>query len=236
LVNLDAPLKLQEREVVRKRLNGLRQAGLVPAVIHNHGQDSVLAMAPELELERIYEAAGKHHPLNLEVGGEQYLALIKDAHFNPVKRRLQHVVFQAIRRDEKVEAEIPVRIDGEIPAEKAGHMVLRQLDNVQVEALPGNLPDELTVDGAKLVEIHDKLTVADIVVPDGVDIITELEHPVATVVETKAMMSEEEAAGEEGEEAAEGEEGAEGEAAEGDKGDAAAGAEKEAAGQEPKSE
>jgi large subunit ribosomal protein L25 len=167
-------------------------------------------MAPELELERIYEAAGKHHPLNLEVGNKKFLVLIKDASFHPVKRRLQHVVFQAIKRDEKVEAEVPIRIEGEIPAEKVGLMVLHQLDSIEVEALPANLPDELVVDGTKLTELHDRLTVADIEVPEGVIILTEVEHPIATVVETKAMMAEEEAEAEEGE-VAEGEETVEGE-------------------------
>ena len=210
MVNLDAPVKLEERQTLGKGVKNIRREGLVPAVVHNHGQDSMHVMAPELELERIYEAAGKHHPLNLEIGNQKFLVLIKDAHFHPVKRRLQHVVFQAIRRDEKVEAEVPIRIEGEIPAEKVGLMVLHQLDEVEIEALPANLPDELVVDGTKLAELHDKLTVADLTAPEGVTILTESDHPIATVVETKAMMAEEEVVAEEGE-AVEGEEGAEGE-------------------------
>jgi large subunit ribosomal protein L25 len=227
MADLDKPVKLAERSVIRKGLGGLRSDGMIPAVIHNHGQPSLHVMAPELELVSLYRAAGKHHPLNLEVGTDKYLALIKDAHFNPVKRRLQHVVFQAIRRDETVEAEIPVHIIGEIPAEKVGLMVLRQLDHVEVEALPKNLPDELTIDGARLAELHDKITVADLTPPEGVTILTELDHPVASVVETKAQISEEEPETEEGEVA---EEGAEGEAAEGgETSESGAGEPKEAA-------
>ncbi len=212
-VNLDTPVKLEERQVLGKGIKSLRKEGFVPAVVHNHGQDSIHVMAPELELERVYEAAGRHHPLNLEVGNQKYFVLIKDAHFHPVKRRLQHVVFQTIRRDEKVEAEVPIRIEGEIPAEKVGLMVLHQLDTIQVEALPANLPDELVIDGAKLAELHDKIMVTDLDVPEGVTILTEPEHPIATVVETKAMMAEEEAVAEEAE-GEEGEEGAEGETGE----------------------
>src|SRR3990167_8274978 len=207
-VDLDAPVKLESREVLGRGVKNLRREGLVPAVVHNHGQDSIHVMASELELERIYEAAGKHHPLNLEIGNQKYLVLIKDAHFHPVKRQLQHVVFQAIKRDEKVEAEVPIRIDGEIPAEKVGLIVLHQLDEVEVEALPANLPDELVVDGSRLAELHDKITVADLTVPDGVTILTEPDHPIGSVVETKAMMAEEEVEAEEGE-LAEGEEGEE---------------------------
>jgi len=202
--DLDRTVKLQERTTIRKGLNALRSEGQVPGVIHNHGNASVHVMAPELELTRIYQAAGKHHPLDLHVGEQKYLALIKDAHFNPVKRRLEHVVFQAIKRNEKVEAEVPIRLEGEIPAEKAGLMILRQLDAVEVEALPKDLPSELIVDATKLVELHDKVTVEDLVVPDGVTILEEAEHPIATVVETRAQVAEEaaeetEVEGEEGE-------------------------------------
>lgn len=228
---VDKPVKLQERTVLGKGLNALRREGMVPGVIHNHGDSSVHVMAPELELTKVYTAAGKHHPLELNVGEQKYLALIKDAHFNPVKRQLEHVVFQAIKRNEKVEAEVPIRLEGEVPAEKIGLMILHQLDSVQVEAFPRNLPDELKVDATKLAELHDKITVADLELPEGVTILTEEDHPIATVVETRAQVAEE-AATEEltpEEAAAEAEKG---EGGEGETGNAPAGAEKEAAGQQ----
>src|SRR3989338_8102418 len=221
MVNLDAVLELQERKVVRKKLANLRQEGLVPAVIHNHGQPSVLVTGPEQQLTAIYHEAGKHHPLNLAVGDQQFLALIKDVHYHPVKRQIEHIVFQAIKRDEKVEAEVPIHLEGEIPAEKVGLMILHQLDHINVEALPSDLPDELKVDATVLAELGDNVTVADLQVPSGVTVLEEAEHPIATVVETKAQISEEEleaeaaaaAAAAEGEEGAEAAEGAEGETA-----------------------
>ncbi len=220
--NLDVPVKLGKREIAGKGLQTLRRQGLVPAVIHNHGQASVLVSGKELELGSIYRQAGKHHPLNLEVGDQKFLALIKDAHFHPAKRRLEHVVFQAIRQDEAVEAEVPIHLEGEIPAERAGFTIFHQLDSLEIEALPKDLPDELVVDATVLAELGDKITVADIKLPSGVKIKDEeqLEHPIATVMETKAMISEEELAAEAAE-AAEGEEGAE-TAAEGEEGEAPA--------------
>ncbi len=227
MANLDAVLELQERKIVRKKLASLRKDWLVPAVIHNHGQPSVLVSGDEMLLSQIYHEAGKHHPLNLRVGSQTYFALIKDVHYHPVKRRIDHIVFQAIKRDEKVEAEVPIHLEGEIPAEKVGLMLLHQLDHVNVEALPSDLPDELRVDATKLAELGDRITVANLRVPSGVTVLAEADHPIATVVETKAQISEEEleaeaAEGEEGEEGAEGEEGEEG--AEGEEGEAAEGA------------
>jgi large subunit ribosomal protein L25 len=208
MADIDAPVKLQRRTVVGKGLNHMRHDGVVPAVIHNHGAESIHVMAPEPELVKVYLAAGKHHPLNLEVGSDKYLALIKDAHFDPVKRRLQHVVFQAIKQNETVEAEVPIHIEGDIPAEKVGLMLLRQLDSVEIEALPRNLPDQLIVSAETLVELHDKITVADLRVPEGVTILADPDHPIATVAESRAMAAEEAAEAE----------AAEGEGAEGDEG------------------
>jgi len=219
MANIDAPVKLEQRAVLGKGLGRLRQDGVVPAVIHNHGEESIHVMGPETELVKVYQAAGKHHPLNLEVGSDKYLALIKDAHFDPVKRRLQHVVFQAIKQNEKVEAEVPIRIEGDAPAEKVGLIILHQLDAIEIEALPKDLPDELVVSAEGLAELHDKITVADLQIPSGVTVLTDAEHPIATVAESRAMAAEEaeaeEAEGEGGEEGAEGQapEGAEAEAA-----------------------
>mgnify|MGYP001579460019 CR=1 FL=1 len=199
----DIALSLQERTVQGKQVRQLRRDGLVPAVIHDHGKPSKIVMASGIEMGKVYSEAGKHHPLELSLGKETYMALIKDVDFDPKKHQLRHVVFNAIKQDEKVETEIPVHLEGEIPAEKAGLMVIRQLDNVDIEAFPRDLVDELKVDVSSLAEIGDRVTVADIKVPSGVTILTEAEHPIATVEETKEQISEaaeeETVEGEEGE-------------------------------------
>lgn len=184
-------LKLSSRDVIGKGLGHLRRQGLVPAVVHDHGKSSLHVMAELPVLLKVYDQAGKHHPLHLEVEGKKRLALIKDVDFEPVKHRMRHVVFQAIRQNEKVQAEVPLELVGEIPAEKAGLMVITGVAQVLVEALPSDLPDILKVDASILAEIGDKITVADIIVPDGVSILTESEQPVATIEETKAQIAEE---------------------------------------------
>jgi large subunit ribosomal protein L25 len=222
-------LKLEPRDVTGKAVKHLRKEEMVPAVIHDHGKPSIVVMGPYLEMVKVYQKAGKHHPVNLQAGGEQYTALIKAADFDPKKHQLRHVVFNAVKADEKVDAEIPVRIkfaegNEASPAERAGLVVLHQLEAVEVEALPRDLPDALHFDGEKLVEVGDSATVADLVVPSGVTIMTDPAHPLATVFEPSALQAANDAAGgdaeeevpsEEGEGEAEGgEEPAEGEAEE----------------------
>jgi len=190
-------LKLTERTELGKAVKALRRQGFVPANIYERGKESIAVSASFVELTKVYKAAGKHHPVELSVGGKQYLAMIKDVDINPLKNTLRHVGFHAVNRNEKVEAEVPVRIEGEIPAERLSLMVLQNLDTVEVEALPANLPNELFVPGSKLVNDGDKVTVADIRVPQGVTILTDLDIMVADVQTPKDQIAEADAALEE---------------------------------------
>lgn len=192
----DIAIKLEEREVLRKGLTNLRSQGLIPAVIHDHGNPSIHVMGNDSVLGKAYAQAGKHHPVHLKVGGKDRLALIRDVDFDPTKHIMRHIVFQAIRQDEETEAEIPVvfKAETEIPAEKKSLLVLKQLDHVEIKALPKDLPDELVVDPSSLEEVGDNLTVADIVVPAGVTILTEPEQQIAVVEMPKDQEAEANAA------------------------------------------
>lgn len=188
-------VELQKREVMGKGLNKLRSNGTVPAVIHNHGKDSIHVMGDSLQLTKVFARAGKHHPVEIKLDGKMRLALIKDADFDPRKHQLRHVVFQSIKQNEKTTAEIPVVLEGEeIPAEKKSLLVLTQLDIVQVSALPKDLPDELTVDATKLEDVGDRLYVSDIKVPAGVEILSDPEASLAVVEMPRDQIAEADAA------------------------------------------
>lgn len=216
-------LTLEPREVTGKAVKHLRRDGHIPAVIHDHGKPSVVVQADSLELLKVWRQAGKHHPVELKAGDQTFTALIKTAEFDPRKHLLTHVVFNAVDKNQKVEAEIPVRPrynegNESSPAERNGLIVLAQLETVQVKAIPNKLPDFLEYDAEKLVEIGDHVIVADLTAPEGVEIETETEHSIATVYEPSAIAAANEAAAgtaeeEEtpAEEEGEGEEGAEGE-------------------------
>lgn len=186
----DIVVELQTREVIKKGLNALRASGTIPAVIHNHGKESMLVMGNGIALSKVYKTAGKHHAVQIKLDGKDHLAIIKQVDFEPKKHTIQHVVFQAIKQNEKIQTEVPVILEGEIPAVKAGLMVLTNVTSVDVEAFPKDLPDQIVVDATKLAEIGDKLHVSDLTVPEGVTILTEGETTIALVEETKAQISE----------------------------------------------
>jgi len=196
----DVILNLSPRDVTGKAVKRLRNDGLVPAVIHDHGKPSVHVSGVYIEVLKAYKTAGKHHPVKVQAGSKHYTALIKSVDIDPKKQSLLHVVFNAVKANEKVAAEVPVHIkfaedNDSTPAERAGLVVLHQLESVEVEALPKDLPDFLEFDGERLIAIGDHVTVADLIVPSGVTVKTDPSHPLATVFEPSALQAANDAAG-----------------------------------------
>ncbi len=211
-----------------KAVKKLRSDGQVPAVIHDHGRPSIHVQGRGIDVLKVWHKAGKHHPVEIKAGDKSFVALIREATFDPRKHQLTHVVFNAVDKDQKVDAEIPIQpryAEGNeaSPAERNGLIVLAQLETVQVKAIPTKLPDFFEYDAEKLVEIGDHVTVDDLAVPEGVELQTEAGHTIATVYEPSALAAANDAAGgtaEEGEEPEiEGEEGEEGEETEGEEGE-----------------
>lgn len=204
-------LTLEARQVTGKAVKHLRKDGQIPAVIHDHGKESVVVQGDAVAILKAYSRAGKHHPIELTAGSQKYTAMIKTAEFEPRKHRLNHVVFNAVSAGQKVEADIPIhpRYDegnDSSPAERSGLIVLAQLETVQVKAEPNKLPDFVEYNAEKLVEIGDHVTVADLIIPADVELLTEPEHTIATAYEPSALAAANDAAAGDAEETSEAEE------------------------------
>lgn len=193
-------ITLQPRQIIGKGLNKLRREGTVPAVIHDHGKPSIVVMGPHLDLLKTYQKAGKNRPIKLTVESKTYTTLIKDVTLHPKNQLITHVVFDAVNANERVTAEVPVHIkfaegNESTPAERAGLIVLRNAEVVEVEAVPSALPEALEFDGEKLVEVGDSATVADLIVPKDVVIKSDESTALATVFEPSALAAANDAAG-----------------------------------------
>lgn len=193
-------ISLQKREVLGKQVRRLRREGLVPAVIHDHGKDSVIVSGEYQAVFKAYQQAGKHHLVSVDADGKKYSAMIKSVSMDPKKNTLTHVVFNAVNANQKVDAEVPVHIklaegNDATPAERAGLIVLHNLETVEISAFPRDLPESLEFDGEKLVAVGDHATVADLIVPKGVEVKTEAEQQIASVFEPSALAAANDAAG-----------------------------------------
>lgn len=165
-------LALDKREVTGKKLKALRVAGLIPSVIYG-GKEPVLAASEYVATEKVLNLAGYHSPIDLDVAGKKQLAIVKDVAVDPVSRRIINIEFQAISANEVVEATTPIVIVNfeASDASKLYHFAMTQaLEEIDVKAKPADLPKELEIDAGKLVNVDDKLTIADIVLPSGVEL------------------------------------------------------------------
>jgi large subunit ribosomal protein L25 len=197
-------LVLDQRTQQGKKVAGLRKEGLVPGVIYGQGFDPIMVQSEYNVLEKVVREAGKHTPVYATIAGKKKITMIKDIDRDPVKSRIRHVSFHAVKANEAVTAEVPIVLigEGESPAEKAGLMVLQALENVEVKALPANLPASLEVSMATLESPGDDLTLADVTLPENVEFADpeqDLSLVIANVYEPSALQAANEAAGGEAE-------------------------------------
>lgn len=164
-------LKLEKREATGKKLKGLREKGLIPSVVYG-GKEPVLVASEYVVTEKVLEKAGYHSPIDLDIEGKKRLAIVKDVAIDPVSRKIMNVEFQAISAREVVEATTPIVIvnfEGS-EASKTFHFALNQaMEEIDVKAKPADLPKELEIDASNMKEVEDKITIADIVLPSGVE-------------------------------------------------------------------
>ena len=134
-------LKITKREVLGKKVKTLRRQGVTPGGVYGAGMEAVPIQAEAGEVLRVYKLAGKHTPVQL-LGSERRIAMIKDVESYPTRSNvLRHISFHAVRADEPVIAEVPIRLSGtgESEAERAGLVVLQALEKIKVKALPMDL-------------------------------------------------------------------------------------------------
>lgn len=184
-------LTVKKREVFGNRVKSLYRDGLIIGNVFGRGQTSVPIEGDYEIIRKVIVEAGKNHAIELKIEGEgDHLVLVKNVDVNPSKGRIRHIEFQMVNRNEKVEAEVPVELIGTAPAVLAGNMVMTLNDTVIVEANPTNLPDHLEVSADLLVEPEDMITVANITVPVGVEIVTELDTPLFKVEVPRSQVEE----------------------------------------------
>ena len=166
-------LKLDEREAHGKKVRALRREGFVPGVVYGPATEPISVQADSVTISKVYTAAGKHAPVHLTIGTKKKIAMIKDVEINPVRNSISHISFHAVKANEPVEAEVPIRLvgEGESEAEKAGFIILQNIESLEVKALPMDLPDALELDITGLKEAGEKLTVADVKIPENVELV-----------------------------------------------------------------
>lgn len=193
-------LKLDKRESTGRKVAELRKKGIVPSVVYGSDMEPTATQSDAVATTKAVQAAGRHTPIDLIIDGKKQLAIIKSIDNDPVKHRVRHVSFHAIKQNEKIVTTVPVVLMGmgESPAERAGLVILQAIENIEVRALPADLPESIELSVEALATDEDKLTIGDIKLDSGVefaDVEQDLELVIANVYEPSALQSANEAAG-----------------------------------------
>jgi len=158
-------LKAEKRELAGRKVKNLRQEGILPANIFGKKIKSASIQVKEDEFKKAYQEVGETGILSLKLAGEatERPVLVANIQKQPVSDAFLHVDFHQVDLKEKVEAKVPVELVGESPAEKQGiGTAVLYLNEIEVEALPTDLPEKFTVDISKLTEVNQTTYVKDI--------------------------------------------------------------------------
>jgi len=192
-------LKAEKRDAGKNVIKKVRAGGRIPAVFYGRGVDPV-ALSVDAKTFRtvIRSDAGTNVILSLSIGqkGEGETAIVKEIQRNPVKDTFLHVDFLKIAMDETIQAQVPVNVVGEAIGVKDGGVLQHGLWEIEVEALPKDLPENLEVDVANL-QIGDSIRIADLTVPEGVEVLTDQEETIVSIVPPTELKEEELVAAEE---------------------------------------
>ncbi|MDI3508644.1 MAG: large subunit ribosomal protein [Clostridiales bacterium] len=167
----------------------LRRSGMIPGVVYGKNIAPINVKVPVKGLREIISKHGRNAVLNLNIEGQTLAAVIKDVQHDLMGAQYEHVDFQHILMDELIKAKVSIRFQGEGLIESKGGLVMLQLDELEVECLPDNLPEVIEIDVSDM-EIGQNLKVADINVPENVRVISNPDEVVLAVMETKSGIQE----------------------------------------------
>lgn len=188
-------LSVEKRKVLGKKVKRLRKEGLLPGNIYGKDVKSESVQVPYKEFEKVYKEAGETGLVDLQVDGQVRPVLIHNIQFDPVTHETLHADFYQVNLKEKVKTMVPLLFVGEPKAvvNKVG-ILLEQLSEVEVEALPTDLPESIVVNVESLANVDDQITIADIKAPTGVALLTDAGQVVAKIGELITKEAQEQAA------------------------------------------
>jgi large subunit ribosomal protein L25 len=186
-------LNAEKRDVIGKQVKALRRQGKLPGIIYGHGIEPLAISLNQKEASRILPSLSTSHLVVIQVDNQPHTTLVREKQRHPVKGHMIHVDFQEVSMTERLKAQVQLVFVGDAPAVKNYNgIVVVNLEELEVESLPGDLPDRITIDISSLENIGDAIHVSDIQLPAAVELLEDLSEIIVLV--TAPTLSTEEVA------------------------------------------
>jgi len=188
---MSATLKLtvEPRTITGRKVKSLRRQNIIPANIFGPGTKSIATQVDHALFDKLYTEAGETSVVELSLAGSNQTTpvLIHQVQRHPVTDAIIHIDFLQVDLKKKIITSIPVEITGIAPAVKdLGGVMVQAINELEIEALPTDIPDALTIDISSLTEIGQSLAVKDIIIPSKVTLLSDSEATLITIQEPQA--------------------------------------------------
>ena len=175
-------LKLQPRNTLGKKVRSLRRAGVIPVHLYGPGIDPLPLQCEGRTLTRVLAQAGGSTAISVTVDGDEHLAFVREIQWDPVKGDLFHVDFLRAEVTQLVSAEVSVVLIGDSPGARAVNgTVVQEIRSLSIEALPLDMPQELSVDISSLTLLDGIIRAGDVPLPSNSALRTDPENVVARI-------------------------------------------------------
>tara|TARA_B100000315_G_scaffold131269_1_gene120814 strand:- start:814 stop:1473 length:660 start_codon:yes stop_codon:yes gene_type:complete len=192
-------LELEPRDLLGKKVKQLRRTGIIPVHLYGPGVESRSLQCQAQKLVQVLVRAGGSTPITVSVQGEKgnHLAFAREIQWDPRRDDLLHVDLLVAEATRAVRAQVPITLTGESPGAKiSGGTVMHQLHQLEVEALPLEMPSQIEVDLALLTEPDGVVRAGEMNLPSNVTVLTDPDTVVVRI-ELPRVAAEEEAVAEE---------------------------------------
>mgnify|MGYP001428501276 CR=1 FL=1 len=164
----------------------LRREGRLPAVMYDNTGKAVLLDLNAKDFAKLYGTITESTLIDVKIdGSKDAIAFVKDAQYNIITDTVTHVDFYEVEAGKKIRTKIPVRLTGSPEGVRTGGILEAGTEELDVECLPKNLPPRVVVDVSDL-QLNHSIHVKDVVVPEGVKVLTDPHLTIATLKYAKA--------------------------------------------------
>lgn len=178
-------IKAENREILGKKVKHLRAQGETPATVYGKDFKSVSVKMDTRELEQLFSEVGESGLVDVEIGKDRIPILFRNPQYHPVSGDLMHIDLYKVNLKEKIVATVPIELVGESEAVEAGNTLVEVTNEIEVEALPAELPEKIEVDISVLKTLEDMITVGDLKLGDKITVQTPTEMVIAKVEEPR---------------------------------------------------